>query len=494
MLLEEMIARISDVVVSGNPRVPISGIAYDSRAVETGSLFVAIKGEKADGNRYVGAAIRRGAAAFASESVPGEGMGIPALKVADARKFLAEAALVFFEDPTRQLELAAVTGTNGKTTATFLLDSIFRHAKLNSCLAGTIGMRIGEHPFPSLHTTPEAPDLLSFLRRAVDEGCTHGTLEVSSHALVFKRVYGARFAVGIFTNLTPEHLDFHRDMESYYRAKRLLFASEGGNRIEHAVINVDDTYGRRLAAEVTCPVVRYGFTAEADVHVLSQESRIDGCRLNIATPGGELTVRSHLAGRPNIYNIMASIGAAFRMGIEPDRISDGIEALEGVPGRMERVDLGQAFSVIVDYAHTPDALENLLKTLSALSHGKVITVFGCGGDRDRTKRPVMGEIAGRMSSLAVATSDNPRSEDPSAILAEIEPGLRKASARYELIPDRRKAIEFALSEARQGDLVVIAGKGHEDCQIIGTEVCPFDDRAVARELILRRAGAPNSGS
>jgi UDP-N-acetylmuramoyl-L-alanyl-D-glutamate--2,6-diaminopimelate ligase len=307
-------------------------------------------------------------------------------------------------------------------------------------------------------------------------------------------VYGARFAVGIFTNLTPEHLDFHGDMESYYRAKRLLFVPEGGNRLEQAVINTDDPYGRRLAAETPCPPIHYGFAAKADIRVLSHESRVDGSCLRIATPKGELEIRSHLVGRPNVYNIMASIGAAFGLGIEPEFICKGIETLEGVPGRMELVDTGQAFTVIVDYAHTPDALENLLETVTTLSHGRVITVFGCGGDRDRTKRPVMGEIAGQMSSLAVATSDNPRSEDPMQILDEIETGLKKVSARYELIPDRRKAIEFALSIAHQGDLVVIAGKGHENYQIIGARTYPFDDRAVVRELMLGHTGTRGARS
>ncbi|HYK90995.1 MAG TPA: UDP-N-acetylmuramoyl-L-alanyl-D-glutamate--2,6-diaminopimelate ligase [Acidobacteriota bacterium] len=489
MLLKEIISQIGGVELRGDPNVQIRGISYDSRAVESGSLFVAMKGEKANGMSYLAEAVRRGAAAVASQENPPEIAKIPALKVPDARRFLAEAALIFFQDPASELELVAITGTNGKTTTSYLLDSIFRQAGLKACLAGTIAMKIGDRAFPASHTTPEAPELMSFLRQAVTEGCTHGALEVSSHSLALKRVYGAGFAVGVFTNLTPEHLDFHRDMESYYRAKRLLFTPEGANQLKWAVINTDDPFGLRLASEVSIPVARYGFAAEAEIHVLSQEGRADGTRLRIATPKGELQLRSRLVGRPNIYNMMASAGAALSLGIDLETIRKGVETLSGVPGRMELIEAGQPFTVIVDFAHTPDALENLLQTVRPFSDGSLITVFGCGGDRDRTKRPVMGEIAGRMSAFVVATSDNPRSEDPVAILTEIEPGLKRTSARYRLIPDRREAIESALSLAKPGDLVVIAGKGHEDSQIIGTENYPFDDRSVTRELILRRGDA-----
>ncbi len=489
MLLEDIIARTSGAELSGDPRTRIDGISYDSRSVEKGFLFVAIKGEKTDGMRYLEQAVARGAAALACETLPASRMTIPALKVSDARKFLAEAALIFFRDPTRELRLVAITGTNGKTTTSYLLDSIFRQAKLKSCLVGTVGLRIGDRPFPAIHTTPEASDLMSFLRQAADAGCTHGALEVSSHALVLKRVYGAGFSAGVFTNLTPEHLDFHGNMESYYRAKRLLFVPEGGNQLGRAVINIDDPYGLRLCAEVSRPPVTYGFSAQADIRVLAQENFTSGSRLRLAIPGGELEIGSHLAGRPNVYNVMASIGAALGLGIEPGLIRGGIESLEGVPGRMELIEAGQDFSVFVDYAHTPDALQKLLETVAGLPHHRIITVFGCGVDRDRTKRPVMGDIAGRMSNFVVATSDNPRSEIPEKILAEIEPGLRRASARYELIADRREAIARALSMARRGDMVVIAGKGHEDCQIVGDRSYPFDDRTVTRELILNRTGS-----
>jgi UDP-N-acetylmuramyl-tripeptide synthetase len=492
MLLQELTARLPGLELRGDPATAIGGIAYDSRAVEKGFLFVGIKGERTDGMRFLDQAVRRGAAAFATEDRLASDSPIPTLRVPDARAFLAEAARIFFGDPASELELAAITGTNGKTTTCYLLESVFRESGLPACLLGTIGKRIGDRTFPASRTTPEASDLMAFLRQAAAAGCTHGALEVSSHALALKRVLGAKFSVGIFTNLTPDHLDFHKDMESYYQAKRLLFVPEGANRIDWAVINEDDPYGRRLSAEVTCQLLRYALSARADVRVLSHESRVDGTLLRLATPRGDLEVRSRLVGRPNIYNMLAAVGAALCLGIEPQQIGKGIANLPGVPGRMERVDAGQPFTVIVDYAHTPDALKNLLETLSALPHRDLITVFGCGGDRDRTKRPLMGEIAGRMSGFVIATSDNPRSEDPLAVLQEIEVGLKRSPGQYQLISDRRKAIERALSMARQGDVVVISGKGHENYQIIGTESRPFDDRLVARELILELPKRPTT--
>ncbi len=482
MFLQEIVDRIPGLELTGDPTVRIGGICCDSRAVKSGFLFVAIRGEKTDGMRFLRQAVDLGASAFASEDDPPDGLNTPALKVPDARRFLAEVSRLYYLDPSSELKLAAVTGTNGKTTTTYLLESIFRKAGLRSCVVGTVGMRIGDRMLPSLHTTPEASDLLSFLRQAVTSGCTHGALEVSSHALVLRRVYGVGFNVGVFTNLTPDHLDFHRDMESYFQAKRLLFVPEGGNRIACAVVNADDAYGRRLSYEVSCRLIRYGFAAGGDIRAVAFESRVDGTDLRMTTLKGELGVRSRLVGRPNVYNIMAATGAALALDIGLDAIRAGIEALEGVPGRMELIDTARPFTLIVDYAHTPDALENLLETASALPHGKVIIVFGCGGDRDRSKRRAMGEIAGRKSDFVVATSDNPRTEDPLAILEEIEAGLVEASGQYKLVPDRREAIKFALSQAGKGDVVLIAGKGHETRQIIGTQALPFDDRVVAREL------------
>jgi len=483
MLLSKALERISGTRQTGNSHADFCGISYDSRSVRKGDLFVAIKGEKSDGACFIPQAIERGAVAVASETQVALGPAVGNVIVPDARRFLAEISREFYQDPSEELKLVAITGTNGKTTPSYLLESIYRHAEIRACVVGTIGMRIGPRSFHSAHTTPESSDLTKFLRQAVLEGCTHGALEVSSHSLSLKRVFSTRFTVGVFMNLTRDHLDFHKDMESYFQAKQLLFAAENGNRVESAVINTDDPYGRRIAGTAGCTVVRFGFNQDAEIHVLEHHSRVDGTDLRLQTPAGELRYRLRLIGRPNIYNVMAATGAALSLGMHSEEIRKGIEDLEGVPGRVERVDAGQDFTVIVDYAHSPDALENLLNTVSQLPHAKLITVFGCGGDRDRTKRPIMGEIAVRMSDFVFATSDNPRSEDPMAILGEIETGMRRGPAPYKIVPDRRKAIESALSVARKWDVVVIAGKGHEDYQILGSQTVHFDDREVARELI-----------
>jgi UDP-N-acetylmuramoyl-L-alanyl-D-glutamate--2,6-diaminopimelate ligase len=481
--LSDMLAGMSDLEVSGKTDVPIVGVTYDSRRVAPGFLFVALTGTRTDGASYVEEAWRRGAAAVAAEGAIAPASGTAAIRVREGRRFLADISRIYFDDPASRLQLVAVTGTNGKTTTTYILDAIFRSAGFKSCVVGTIGMRIGDARFPTEHTTPEASDLAGFLHRAAAEGCTHGSLEASSHALVQKRVFGMKFAVGVFTNLTPEHLDYHHDMESYYQAKRILFSKEGRNGLSLAVVNLDDPYGRRLAQDADGPVLGYGYAPEAGVRFLESDARPGGTSLRLALPSAELSLRTRLVGRPNIYNIMSATAAAIGLGIDADAIVRGIQAVQGVPGRMEPVDEGQPYSVFVDYAHTPDALENLLRTADALPHARILTVFGCGGDRDRAKRRVMGEIAAKGSDVVIATSDNPRTEDPLAILAEIEPGLRGHRARYEVVPDRRAAIGRALSLAGDDDIVLIAGKGHEDYQIIGTRVFPFDDRAVAREII-----------
>ena len=485
MILREALEQIPGIRWTGNPEAEINGISYDSRSVRKGFLFVAIKGEKNDGADFIAEAVSRGAAAVASDrSIP----ELPAarIEVPDARRFLAEISRVFFGDPSARLKLVGITGTKGKTTTAYLMDSIYCQAGIPSCLVGTIRMKIGDRTIESHHTTPESSDLMQFLTQAIEDGCTHGALEVSSHSLVLKRVFGTRFAVGVFMNLTHDHLDFHLGMEDYFRAKQLLFSPENGNELGSAVINVDDEYGKRLAAEARMPVVRISFNEPADIRVLEYKGRADGTDLTLDTPAGLIRFRLSLIGRPNAYNVMAATGAALSLGIDPEAVRKGVECLKGVPGRMEIVDAGQDFTVIVDYAHSPDSLDNLLKTVSLLPHRRIITVFGCGGDRDKTKRPVMGEIAARTSDLVIATSDNPRSEDPLQILKEIEPGLQKGPAPYRIEPDRRRAIESAVAEARKGDFVLIAGKGHEDYQILGSRVIAFDDRKLAREYIQAR--------
>jgi UDP-N-acetylmuramoyl-L-alanyl-D-glutamate--2,6-diaminopimelate ligase len=485
MILREALKQIPGIQSTGDPGIEICGIAFDSRSVQKGDLFVAIQGEKHDGAGFIAQAISRGAAAIASEKNPAP-MPAVTITVPDARKFLAEISRIFYGDPATKLKLVSITGTKGKTTTSYLIDSIYRHAGISSCLAGTIMMKIGDQIVQSHHTTPESSDLMKFLQQAAAGGCTHGVLEVSSHSLALKRVFGTRFTVGVFMNLTHEHMDFHKNMEEYFLAKQLLFSAENGNHIESAVINVDDAYGKRLANETRSSVLRFGFREPADIRVLEYQSAAESTDLTLDTPAGHVQFHMQLIGRPNAYNVMAATGAALCLGIDLKTIRAGIEALTGVPGRMEAIDAGQDFTVIVDYAHSPDSLDNLLQTVIHLPHKRLITVFGCGGDRDKTKRSVMGEIAARASDLVIATSDNPRSEDPLEILKEIEVGLRKGPAPFKVEPDRRMAIESAISMAAKEDVVVIAGKGHEDYQIIGSRTIPFDDRKLALDLIRNR--------
>lgn len=492
MLLSFLLAQIPGIERQKNSAVEICGIAYDSRSVQKGDLFVAIKGEKADGANFISQAVQNGAAAVAAEGNTDPPPQIATIQVQDARRFLAEASRIFYGDPSAKLILTGITGTKGKTTISYLMESIYDRASLRSCLAGTIEMKIGDKKFHSSHTTPESTDLMKFLGQAVEAGCTHGVMEVSSHSLELQRVYKTKFAVGVFTNLTHDHLDFHGDMEKYFKAKRMLFSAENGNGIQSAVINTDDPYGKRLADEIPMPAVRFGFNERADIQAISYKSRFNGTILDCKTPAGKVRFNLHLVGQPNVYNVMAATGAALSLGLDLETIRAGIESLRGVPGRMELVDAGQDFSIIVDYAHSPDSLRNLLETVRQLPHEKLIAVFGCGGDRDRTKRPVMGEIAAGLSDFVFATSDNPRTENPLDILKEIEPGLKQGAAPYRIIPDRREAIASAISMAQRGDTVVIAGKGHEDYQIIGTKVIPFDDRKLARELVLENLNASRS--
>jgi UDP-N-acetylmuramoyl-L-alanyl-D-glutamate--2,6-diaminopimelate ligase len=490
MLLRTALEQIPGIDTAGIADVPVSGVSYDSRTCREGDLFVAIKGEKTDGAGFAAQAAVRGAAAIAAEHpVESEGK-LLYVRVPDARRFLADISRIFHGDPASKLELVAVTGTNGKTTTTYLLDSIFRRAGLRSCLAGTIEMKTAYGSDRSRHTTPEAPDLTQFLDRALTEGCTHGSLEVSSHALALKRVFGMKFKVGVFMNLTRDHLDFHRGIEDYFGAKMQLFSPENSNGLESAVTNADDPYGQKIPDYFNGPVLRFGFDSQADIHVIGCNTRADGTDLALATPAGEIAMRTGLIGRHNIYNIMAAAGAALCLKIDTESIRGGIESMQGVPGRFERVDAGQDFTVIVDYAHTPDALENLLKLASQLPHERVITVFGCGGDRDKSKRPVMGSIAVEYSDLSIVTSDNPRSESPLDIIKDIETGMHEGPGIYRIVPDRREAIEQAVATAGEGDIVVIAGKGHEDYQIVGTSRKPFDDRKVARESIERQLKDP----
>jgi UDP-N-acetylmuramoyl-L-alanyl-D-glutamate--2,6-diaminopimelate ligase len=476
----------------------VSSIAYDSRAVAPGAVFVAVRGTHADGATFAGDAIARGASVVVADTPAPAGIGVPWIQVSDARLALAALAAVFYGDPSRELVLVGITGTNGKTTTTYLLASIFEAAGVLCGRIGTIGHRIGTHEAEAARTTPEAPDLQRLLRDMVSRGAGAVVIEVSSHALALRRVDHLRFATGVFTNLTRDHLDFHRDMEDYFEVKRRLF--EMLPESAFGVSNLDDPRGAAFAASAP-NAMTYAIDAAADVRPERLSISLDGLAFEVQTPRGVLHLRSPLVGRPNVYNILAASAAAMVLGLPFSAIETGIAALASVPGRFQLVSGPEDdVRVVVDYAHTDDALKNLLETARPLADGRVITVFGCGGDRDRTKRPLMGAVAARLSDLVIVTSDNPRSEDPVRIIDEIKRGIVVPADRAPkgrplpstpclAIVDRKVAIEKAVVDARPGDLILIAGKGHEKTQAIGSRVLPFDDVDVARSALSRRRRA-----
>ena len=467
----------------------VTGLTCDSRAVEAGSVFVAVKGLHADGNQFVAQAIARGAAAIVSDQPAPPDVGVPWTVVKDARLALALLADAFHHHPSGEMRVVGITGTNGKTTTAYLIASIFEAAGVRCGLLGTVAYRVGHDVREASRTTPEAPELQRLLRDMVTEGCQACAMEVSSHGLSLRRVDGMTFSAAVFTNLTRDHLDFHADMEAYFQAKRHLF--DMLPRDAPALINIDDPRGAALAEMVAHPVT-YAIHRPADITTGPLSFSLDGLDIDVRTPCGPLHVRSALIGRPNVYNILAAVSAATALEIPLKAIEDGIQSLNGVPGRFELVSTAKDdVTVVVDYAHTDDALRNLLETARPLVSGRLITVFGCGGNRDRTKRPLMGAVAGRLSELVVVTSDNPRGEDPVRIVEDVQRGLtadlRRDSAPQVLtIVDRREAIGKAVELARHGDLVLVAGRGHEKYQVIGDRIVPFDDVVVAREALARR--------
>jgi UDP-N-acetylmuramoyl-L-alanyl-D-glutamate--2,6-diaminopimelate ligase len=481
MKLEQLLKGCSVRMATGDLGIEILGLAYDSREVCPGYLFFAIRGTRADGNLFVPKAIAKGAVAIVSASPSIQLLAMPWIQVDDERAALAAIAGNFYGHPTERLHLVGITGTNGKTTTTYLVESILKAADRPAAAFGTIEYRGPGFGFAAERTTPEAPDLEKLFKQVVDGGWEHAVMEVSSHAIEMKRVQALRFEIAVFTNLSRDHLDFHGDMESYFQAKKKLFTGLNGIRPRVMVLNIDDPRFEDLRSIDPSRVISYGMREAADIRPLRHEFGWEGTGAHYKTPVGDLEVRTSLMGKPNLFNIGAAIGVAIALGVPLDVISRGIEQVRSVPGRFQPVNAGQRFRVIVDYAHTDDALEKLLRSARDITAGRLILVFGCGGERDRTKRPVMGHIAARDSDYAVVTSDNPRGEDPAAIIREIEEGMR--DAQYKVVVDRREAIRVALSEAKEGDTVVIAGKGHEAYQTIGTTSYPFDDRVVARELL-----------
>ena len=475
---------------NGTPRsaaagMEIASVAYDSRTVAPGALFVAIRGEHADGNRFVGDALAGGAAAIVSEyarprDVPGS---VEWIRVDEPRRALALIAANFFGHPTRALELVGITGTNGKTTTSFLMDSILRAAGHSTGLFGTILCRTPKTETPAKLTTPESLELQKFFAQVRREGGTHVTMEASSHALALDRVWGCRFSAAIFTNLTRDHLDFHKTMEAYGAAKRRLFEGTGAGKPGAGAVNRDDA-AADLFTGLAERTLTYGLGPGADVTTKRFSLAFSGLEFTAQTPEGEIKVASPLVGKINVYNILGALAAAIGMGVPHEAIERGLRECKRVPGRFERVDCGQPFLVIVDYAHTDDALRNLLLTARELNKsGRIITLFGCGGERDRTKRPLMGEAAGVLSDLVVLSSDNPRGEDPLNIINDALVGLQRTPCEYIIEPERQRAVALAIERARPGDIVLLAGKGHETYQVLRDKTIDYDDREEARKVL-----------
>ncbi len=484
MLFSELTAELTILFRQGDPAVPVRGIAYDSRQVESGDVFVAIEGFQTDGHSFVEQAVARGAAALVVQKPVAAPASVPWVQVPDTRRALARLSARFYGYPARRLRLIGVTGTNGKTTTTYLLKAIMQSTGSRVGLIGTIASWIGERKLSGRHTTPESLDLQKLLAEMAAAGVDTVVMEVSSHALALHRVEGLPFATAIFTNITQDHLDFHKDMNDYLGAKKILFQMAE----QFAVLNNDDPAAPELFRAARGRVVTYGIRQDADVKAADIQLTTRGASFRVQTPWGDARVNLKLTGHFNVSNALAALAAGGAHGLPLAAMVPALESVAGVPGRFELVDRGQDFTVVVDYAHTPDGLENILKTARQLPHGRLITVFGCGGDRDRGKRPLMGEIAAILSDLVVVTSDNPRTEDPRRIIAEIEEGVQKVlrPGAYAVLPDRRQAIAYAVRTASRGDLVVIAGKGHEDYQIIGTARFPFDDRIEAARAIEER--------
>jgi UDP-N-acetylmuramoyl-L-alanyl-D-glutamate--2,6-diaminopimelate ligase len=487
--LRQLLAGADVIEISGDPETEITGLAYDSRRAEPGTLFFAYRGQTVDGHAYAQAAVDAGAVAVAIERDVELPPFVVRAEVRDARAAMAHAAVRFYGDPTAEMPVIGITGTNGKTTTAFLTREILEHSGVQTGLLGTVRRVVGGLTEPVERTTPEAIDLQATFRRMVESEDRACVMEVSSHALALNRADGIRFAAAAFTNLTQDHLDFHSDMEDYFQAKRRLFVASGAER---HVVNLDDPYGERLIAELDCETFSAAGAAGADYRATDLRFDAGGARFRCHAHDGEAEVVLPLPGRFNVANALCAIACAGAIGIDLDRAAEALADAERVPGRFEPVDEGQPFAVLVDYAHTPDSLANVLEAARQVTpaEGRLVVVFGCGGDRDRDKRPQMGRIAGELADLAVVTSDNPRSEEPAAIIDEIVAGMSGARAEVEVEPDRRAAIAAALAAARGGDTVVIAGKGHEQGQeFAGGRKVPFDDRDVAREE-LRRIATP----
>ena len=488
--LRELVAKLPEAQwLSRQDKNPdILALAHDSRKVEPGTLFVCMKGATVDGHSFAAAAVAKGAAAVLAEQEVTGVDTVPVIRTPDVRQAVERIAAWFYGDPSTQLRLVGVTGTNGKTTTTHIIRSIFNRAGRPCGVSGTLHTLIGDRVVPVKNTTPDVLDLQSTLRDMVDGGMKAVAMEVSSHALALGRVAGCEYDTAVFTNMTQDHLDFHQTMENYREAKSLLFrqlVADGSQKAnKSAIANIDDPAGEYMLAQTKARRIGYGMSEKADLRAVDIDLRPEGASFRVTGRWGEFAVQSRLTGLFNVYNMLAAIGVGCAEGIDIPVIQASLAEFEQVPGRFERVDIGRPFSVIVDYAHTPDGLENVLKTAKQFVRGQLIVVFGCGGDRDRTKRPIMGELATRYADRAIVTSDNPRSEDPAFIIGQIMAGITSPEARRKTTTesDRRTAIRQALSMGQPGDVILIAGKGHENYQILADRTIHFDDREVVREL------------
>jgi UDP-N-acetylmuramoyl-L-alanyl-D-glutamate--2,6-diaminopimelate ligase len=490
MKLDYLLKGLNMVEISGKRDIDVKGVTNDSRAVKEGYLFVAVKGSSHDGHRYLAQAIERGAHVLIAEHVEKEFKNTTIVRVPDTKAARDELAVQFYRYPAEGMNLIGITGTNGKTTTSYLLESILREAGIKAGVIGTINYRFNGKSFDASLTTPDYMELMRIIREMRDTGVTDIIIEVSSHSLDQGRTKGLHWSRALFTNFSRDHLDYHATMDEYFKAKSLLFTSlqenQRGNQAK-AVINIDDPKGKMLQEITKVPVVSYGLGDNCMVRALDIESTLDGLQFRLATPSGDLPVVSSLLGQINVYNILSAAATAYSVNIGERTISEGIEKLAYVPGRLQRVNSKRGLSVFVDYAHSPEALEKVLQTLSPFTKGRLITVFGCGGERDRGKRPEMGKVAGRHSDLVLITSDNPRRESPTEIVYEIEPGVREAGLKridsgsslkgkgYDIILDRREAIKRAIHAATKEDIVIIAGKGHETYQLFGNRKRYFND-------------------
>lgn len=483
MNLAALLAEIAGRTDPAWERIEVRGLDYDSRRAGPGFVFFAFPGSRTSGALFARDAVERGAVAVVSELEAPADFPVPWIRVEHGRRALALMSLRFYGHPDQRLLLTGVTGTNGKTTTVYAIDSMLRHAGRTTGMAGTVLYRIAGRESAAVNTTPESLDLVRMMDELARAGGTDFVFEVSSHALALERVYGFQFHTAVFTNLTQDHLDFHGTMEAYFAAKHRLFEGAGGPPPRYAVLNADDPWTERI---VTAPLTErwtYGVNEQARFRAVEIETGFHGVRFTIAHPGGRTGIESPMCGLINVYNLTAAFAAGVSLGLEPEAAAAGLAACHAVPGRFERVDMGQPFLVVVDYAHTEDALQNLIEAARALGPRRIITVFGCGGDRDKLKRPRMGETAAALSDFVVVTSDNPRSENPLEIINDILVGLRRRDTPHEVEPDRREAIRLAIGRAAAGDIVLIAGKGHETYQVLADRTIAFDDRAVAREVL-----------